>query len=481
MPGSSSRLEDIASAAEIITGRPVDVYCDEEIYTDISLKKNQLRVGLRSDSVHMEECEIHALGSLMHSSISRRDVSKQAGSLAADLFAALEHNRIDRIASAWYDRDMVAASVKHMGRIYSDYNPLAQELLGMLYGEPSIGRSPVLKKYWKNIEEAVNSSSPIKAVQIAIAMAKEAIGSDYKPYLDSRPEPYQPVEPDVAEIPQETQEFAEAEILQEAQESAETIVNSSSKEEVVLEGSGKHRYRICHPDLVPFKGMEYCSYILNQWVGSKPLYRAAIHGAPRNNVWAINYGKTKVFNKRIVSAGKVVVLIDLSASMVSFWSAGQPGYLAFQAANLIAGSAGGSDVDLYGFTGNFTENMIIPLKAGYVLEDTMSCFGAYPSIRLTPMCVALTFLSSAYQGAEASIAVLITDGNPSESAGLSQDHVMKHTRELAYSLYEAGMRYLLIQVNTEGLERLYPAEITLHVSCEEDLLQIPPAMSAMIS
>jgi hypothetical protein len=57
---------------------------------------------------------------------------------------------------------------------------------------------------------------------------------------------------------------------------------------------------------------------------------------------------------------------------------------------------------------------------------------------------------------------------------------MKHTRELAYGLYEAGMRYLLIQVNTEGLERLYPAEITLHVSCEEDLLQIPPAMSAMI-
>ena len=29
-------------------------------------------------------------------------------------------------------------------------------------------------------------------------------------------------------------------------------------------------------------------------------------------------------------------------------------------------------------------------------------------------------------------------------------------------------------------ERLYPAEITVHVSCEEDLLQIPLAMSAMI-
>jgi hypothetical protein len=154
--------------------------------------------------------------------------------------------------------------------------------------------------------------------------------------------------------------------------------------------------------------------------------------------------------------------------------------LAFQAANLIAGSAGGSDVDLYGFTGNFTENIIVPLKAGYVLEDTMSFLGGPPLIRLTPMCVALKFLSSAYQGAEASIAVLITDGNPSEAFGLSQDHVLKHTRELAYDLYEAGMRYLLIQVNTEGLERLYPAEITLHVSCEEDLLQIPLAMSAMI-
>jgi len=468
VPGSSSRLEDIASAAEVITGKPADVYCDEDIYADVVQKKTHCHIGLRSASVHMDECEIHALGSLMHSPINYRDVDRKAGSLAADLFTALEHNRIDRITSLWYDRDMVAASAKHMKYISVGSDMLAQELLGMLYGKPLSGRFPMLEKYGKNIEVAVKSSSPVKALETAIAIAHEVGGITSEPVLASQPEPATPVQ------------SVEAEIPEVAQESAETLVNSVDKGKVVLEGSGNHRYRICHPEVVPFKGMEYCSYILNQWVGSKPLYRAAIHGAPRYNVWAINYGKTKVFNKRIVSAGKVVVLVDLSASMGEFGSAGQPGYLAFQAANLIAGSAGGSDVDLYGFTGTFTKNVIIPLKAGYVPQDPMSCFGESLTLRLTPMCVALKFLSSVYQGAEASIAVLITDGWPSEAFGLSQDHVMKHTRELAYSLYEAGMRYLLIQVNTEGLERLYPAEITVHVSCEEDLLQIPLAMSAMI-
>ena len=468
MPGSSSRLEEIASAAEVITGQPADVYCDEDIYTYIVQKKNRWSIGLRSDSVHMEECEIHALGSLMHSSIKYMDVRKKAGALAADLFAALEHNRIDRIASLWYDRDMVAASAKHIKYISPDSKMLAQELLGMLYGKPLAERSPILEKYRKNIEAAVKSSSPVKALKTAITIANEVRGSTYDPFSEPRPEPDTPVKK------------AEEEIPETAEESAEIIMNSTKKEKVRLEGSGSHRYRICHPELVPFKGMEYCSYILNQWVGSKPLYKTAVHGAPRDNVWAINYGKIKVFNKRAVSAGKVVALVDLSASMGDFSSAGKPGYLAFQAANLIAGSAGGSDVDLYGFTGNFTENVIVPLKAGYVIQDTKSFFGDSPLIRLTPMCVALQFLSTAYKGADASIAVLITDGYPSEAFGLSQDHVMKHTKELAYSLYEAGMRYLLIQVNIEGLERLYPAEITLHVSSEQDLLQIPPAMSAMV-
>ena len=472
----SGRLNNIALAAEVITGKPADVYCDKDIYADVVHERTLCHIGLGSDFVHTEECEIHALGSLMHSLINYRDVSDYAGSLAGNLFAALEHNRIDRITSLWYDRDIVAASAKHMEYISPGSDMLTQELLGMLYGKPLSGRFPVLEKYRKNIEAAVKSSFPVKALETAIAIAHEVGGgtadkvggSTSEPSLECQHEPSTPMQPVEEEIPEM------------AQESAEKIVNSIDKKKLELEGSGNHRYRICYPELVPFQGMEYCSYILNQWAGSKPLYKAAVHGAPRDNVWAINYGKTKVFNKRVVSAGKVVVLVDLSASMVSFWSAGQPGFLAFQAANLIAGSAGGSDVDLYGFTGNFTENMIIPLKPGYVLENTMSFFGGSPSIRLTPMCVALKFLSSVYQGAEASIAVLITDGNPSECCGLSQDHVMKHTRELAYSLYEAGMRYLLIQVNTEGLERLYPAEITLHVNCEEDLLQIPLAMSAMI-
>jgi hypothetical protein len=468
LPRSSSRLEDIASAAEVITGKPADVYCDEDTYADVVQEKTHWHIGLRSASVHMEECEIHALGSLMHSPINYRDVSEQAGSLAGNLFAALEHNRIDRITSGWYDRDMVAASAKHLKYISANSDMLTQELLGMLYGKPLSGRFPILEKYGKNIDAAVKSSSPVKALETAIAIADEVGESTSKTFLESQPEPATPAQ------------SAEAEIPEEVKESVETIVNSIDEGKEGLEGSGNHRYRIYHPEMGPFKGMEYCSYILNQWAGSKPLYRAAVHGAPRDNVWAINYGKTKVFNKRIVSAGKVVVLVDLSASMKGFWSAEQPGFLAFQAANLIAGSAGGSDVDLYGFTGTFTENVIIPLKAGYVPQSLKCGFGESLFLGLTPMCVALKFLSSVYQGAEASIAVLITDGNPSEAFGLSQDHVIEHTRELAYSLYEAGMRYLLIQVNIEGLESLYPAEITLHVSCEEDLLQIPLAMSAMI-
>ncbi len=467
MPGSSSRLEDIASAAEIISGKPVVVYCDEDAYASVVHEKKHCHISLRSASLHMEECEIHALGSLMNSPISWMDVRIQAGALAADLFATLEHNRIDRIASSWYDRDIVSASAKYIECICAGRDILAQELLGMLYGKPMSGSFSILDKYSKNIEAAVKSSSPARALETAIAIAHEMGSISSEPSSEAPPGPVTPVYTDEVEIPKETQDRAEG------------IVDSIVEEKEGLEGSGNHRYRIFHPDMVPFRGMEYCSYILNQWAGSKPLYKAAVHGAPRNNVWAINYGKTKVFNKRIVSAGKVVVLVDLSASMGGFTSAKQPGYLAFLAANLIAGSAGGSDVDLYGFTGSFDENIIIPLKVEYV-PNVSSHLGEFTLLGLTPMCVALTFLSSAYQGAEASIAVLITDGNPSAAVGLSQEHVMEHTRELAYSLYEAGMRYLLIQVNTEGLEHLYPAEITLQVNCEEDLLQIPMAMSAMI-
>src|SRR4030042_1481062 len=127
-PRSSSRLEDIASAAEVITGKPVDVYCDEDIYADVVQEKTHWRIGLGSASVHMEECEIHALGRLMHSPISWMDVRIQAGSLAADLFAALEHNRIDRIISLWYDRDTVAASAKHLKYISASSDMLNQEL-----------------------------------------------------------------------------------------------------------------------------------------------------------------------------------------------------------------------------------------------------------------------------------------------------------------------------------------------------------------
>jgi len=465
--GSSSRLGNIASAAEIISGKPAIVYCDEGAYANVVHEKKHCHIALRSDSVHLEECEMHALGSLMNSPIRWMDVRIQAGALAADLFATLEHNRIDRIASSWYDRDILSASAEYIECICAGRDILAQDLLGMLYGNPPSGRFPILEKYGKNIEEAVRSSSPAKALETAIAIAHEMGVISPEPSLEAPPEPGTSMQIDWTEIPKE------------AQDSAEEIIDSVSAEQEGLEGSGNHRYRIFHPDMVHFSGMEYCTYILNQWAGSKPLYKAAIHGAPRNDIWALNYGKTKVFNKRIVSAGKVVVLVDLSASMGGFTSPNQPGYLAFLAANLIAGSSGGSDVDLYGFTGSFDENLIIPLKAEYV-PNVSSHLGQCTLLGLTPMCVALTFLSSAYQGAEASIAVLITDGNPSAAIGLTQEHVMEHTRELAYSLYEAGMRYLLIQVNTEGLEYLYPADITVQVDCEEDLLQIPMAMSAMM-
>jgi hypothetical protein len=470
VPRSSSRLERIASAAEVITGKPAEVHCDKDVYADVEKGKTHWRIGLRSASVRMEECEIHALGSLMHSPINYRDVSDQAGSLAGNLFAALEHNRIDRITSRWYDRDMVAASTKHINYISVGGDMLAQELLRMLYGKPLSGRFPILGRYRKDIEAAVVSSSPVKALKTAVAMAREVQEGTSEPVPEYQRKPSTPEKSREQETPRKIDDY----------EYADVLINLGGEAKAILQGSGNHQYRVLNPEMVPFPGMEYCGYILNQWAGSKPLYKAAVRGVPRNNVWAINYGRTKVFNKRIVSAGKVVVLVDLSSSMEGFWSVKQPGYLAFQAANLIAGSSAGSDVDLYGFTGTFDENVIVPLKAGYVPQDTEMFSSHCSQIRLTPMCVALKFLSSVYQGAEASIAVLITDGDPSAACSLSQDHVLKHTRELAYSLYEAGIRYFLIQVNIEGLEHLYPADITLHVSCEGDLLQIPLGMSSMI-
>ena len=47
--GHIEGIKEIASAAEVITGKPANIYCDEDIYTDVMQKKSL---------EHWVECEI---------------------------------------------------------------------------------------------------------------------------------------------------------------------------------------------------------------------------------------------------------------------------------------------------------------------------------------------------------------------------------------------------------------------------------------
>jgi len=89
----------------------------------------------------------------------------------------------------------------------------------------------------------------------------------------------------------------------------------------------------------------------------------------------------------------------------------------------------------------------------------------------TPTCVALDWMRhSLGADADGALAVLITDGSPSACSGGRSPDV--HTKEIAYELYQSGMRFAVVLVGQDVYDEaaeLYPAAITARVTSMTDL------------
>ena len=120
-----------------------------------------------------------------------------------------------------------------------------------------------------------------------------------------------------------------------------------------------------------------------------------------------------------------------------------------------------------GFCANHT---IVPLDPGTEPECKLTA-GLGDS---TPTCVALDWMRhSLGADADGALAVLITDGSPSACSGGRSPDV--HTKEIAYELYQSGIRFAVVLVGNEVSDEaaeLYPAAITARVTSMTDLRNV---------
>ena len=87
---------------------------------------------------------------------------------------------------------------------------------------------------------------------------------------------------------------------------------------------------------------------------------------------------------------------------------------------------------------------------------------------------AKTLLDEALQD---STLVVITDGSLND-CGANRDPE-QHTSELSHHLVNDGAKFVLVLVDCRRTD-LYPAEVIIEVSSDEDLLEVSTAISAIL-
>ena len=196
-------------------------------------------------------------------------------------------------------------------------------------------------------------------------------------------------------------------------------------------------------------------------------------GVPTSKVWQMALGNTRVFRGPPPQRGKVATLLDMSGSMACWcsrctsrrsWDTSE-GYLMMQIAAIIAQC---NDTALS--AGFCHDHTIVPLDPGTEPE----CKQKAGLGNSTPTCVALDWMRhSLGADADGALAVLITDGSPSACSGGRSPDV--HTKELAYELYQSGMRFAVVLVGQDVYDEaaeLYPAAITARVTSMTDLRNV---------
>ena len=192
-------------------------------------------------------------------------------------------------------------------------------------------------------------------------------------------------------------------------------------------------------------------------------------GMPTTDTWKISaLGDTKVFGRSDHRSGKLVILFDLSGSM-DFYSSkevGSKSYLAVQSG--LALQEAFPQAETYGFVSDDKTNYIVPMETG-MFPTSKSYFDGMG--HSNPDCVALLYLEELLQGQlQDSMAIVISDGSPCGPAPMRDSHMISHTRQLANKLYNDGLRFASVLINTGST--IYPSDVVAHVREINDIYNI---------
>jgi hypothetical protein len=249
---------------------------------------------------------------------------------------------------------------------------------------------------------------------------------------------------------------------------------------VPLEGEavGSHDYRVDNLNMVgDIELSASLKRMAGDIAGSDITVRRARSGAVTPKAWKINFGEVRIFTRPPFILKQVVVLVDLSDSMgcwcktccerSGFEEGKSKAWMALQAATAI-GRTFPETTEIFGFSSDNQNTYIYPLKIG---KEPM-CRRLSPIGMGTPLCVALKRLEEVSMSLDATVAVLITDGDPGTPAPLSSEHMRTHTQMLSEDLYLRGLRYCTVMIGAEMREQLFPSETMVRIRLPSDLYKL---------
>jgi hypothetical protein len=253
---------------------------------------------------------------------------------------------------------------------------------------------------------------------------------------------------------------------------------SSSEEADELGHTNSHEYRIDHLRMVrDIQLRTTLRRMIGELTANGGSTRMTRSGMVTPKAWQINLGEIKVFTKPPFSLKRVVVMVDLSDSMgcwceaccerSGFAEGKSKAWMALQLATAI-GKAFPDTTDMFGFSSDHQFTYIYPLQIG----REPVCRRMEPIAVGTPLCVALKHLEETSLSLDATMAVLITDGDPGTPAPLSTEHLRKHTRELSEELYLRGLRYCTVMVGDETGKQLFPVATAIRIRVPSEFYRL---------
>ena len=193
-----------------------------------------------------------------------------------------------------------------------------------------------------------------------------------------------------------------------------------------------------------------------------------------SDIWKLKrLGDTKVFGKSMKKSGRLLVMVDLSGSMGYGYDETDNGYLAYQTSTAIAEAFPNAEV--YGFNSDYQNCYVYPIEHGFMLGRKAVGEGFRHGGNTD--CSALLFLEQKLQGEYAdSMAVMISDGSPNPPSPFERRHLHSHTKQVAYRLYEQGLRYVSVLIGRYTDDTYYPSDVSVRLNSVEDIQDVGNAI-----